>query len=89
MAQRPSPSLARKLVVIAVSFGVMAIGAHMLIKPERYSFARLSATGPRQGIFQGGVAWMDTHIGTRPAGGVLAGVGMLGFIITARPKPKR
>ncbi|MCC6661208.1 MAG: hypothetical protein IT437_10015 [Phycisphaerales bacterium] len=88
MAKRSSPSLFGKLAVALVCFGVLAVGAHMLIKPERYSFTRLGATGPQAGLFQSSVAWMDANVGTRPTGGLLCGAGLLGMIVAARPKPR-
>ena len=86
MADRRSRSPLSKLVLALACLGVLAIGAHMLIKPESYSFARLGAAGPSRGVFQRAVAWMDSGIGTRPAGGLLAGVGLLGVIAAARPR---
>jgi hypothetical protein len=85
MADTPSRSPLGKLVVAISCFGVLAIGAHMLIKPESYNFQKLGAAAPKQGVIQQGVHWLDTNVGTRPAGGLMAGAGMLGLIVAARP----
>jgi hypothetical protein len=86
--QRSSRSPLGKVVLALACLGVLAIGAHMLIKPESYNFQKLGSAGPQQGTFQRGVTWLDSHVGTRPAGGLMAGVGLLGLIVSARPKKK-
>jgi hypothetical protein len=86
--QRSSRSPVGTVVLALTCLGVLAIGGHMLIKPESYNFQKLGSAGPQQGTFQQGVTWLDTHVGTRPAGGLMAGVGILGLIVTARPKKK-
>jgi len=84
--QRSSRSPLGKVVVALACLGVLAIGAHMLIKPESYNFQKLGTSGPQQGTFQQGVTWLDSNVGTRPAGGVMAGLGILGLIAAAKPQ---
>lgn len=76
-----------KLLAAIVFFGCLAVGAHMVIKPESYSFGRLTASTP-QGPARDGLSWLDTNVGTRPAGGLMAGFGLLGLIVAARPRRK-
>lgn len=76
-----------KLLAAIVFFGCLAVGAHMVIKPESYSFGRLTAKTP-EGPARDGLTWLETQVGTRPAGGLMAGVGLLGLIVSARPRKK-